>query len=65
MEHAFAALKGCFQSIRELQLVMRTQENVKVAMHWIQCCLILHNMMLQFEEELGVGKTTNGLSERV
>ena len=59
VEHAFVALKGRFQSLRELQLVMRTQKNVKVAMHWIQCCLILHNMILQFKEELGVEKTTN------
>ena len=33
MEHMFAALKGHFQSLCELQLVMRTQENVKVTMH--------------------------------
>jgi hypothetical protein len=59
MEHVFVALKGHFQSLHRLQLVMHTQENVKVVMHWIQCCLILHNMILQFEEELGIEKTTN------
>ena len=57
IEHAFAALKGRFQSLRELRLVMRTQENMKIAMHWIQCCLILHNMVIDFEDMLGVEKT--------
>ena len=27
-------------------------------MHWIQCCIILHNMIIRFEEELGVEKTS-------
>ncbi|KIK23128.1 hypothetical protein PISMIDRAFT_101103, partial [Pisolithus microcarpus 441] len=26
----------------------------KIAVHWIQCCLILHNMIIHFEEKLGV-----------
>ena len=56
VEHAFAALKGHFQSLRELRLVMRTQENVKIRMHWIQCCIILHNMIIQFKEVLGIEK---------
>ncbi|KAF8440207.1 hypothetical protein L210DRAFT_845804, partial [Boletus edulis BED1] len=47
-----------FQSHCELQLVMQTQEHGKIAMHWIQCCLILHNMILQFKSDLGVEKMT-------
>ncbi|KAF9223944.1 hypothetical protein BS17DRAFT_704638, partial [Gyrodon lividus] len=42
VEHAFAALKGCFQSLWELchpHLI-----------HWVNCCLILHNMIVCFEE---------------
>jgi hypothetical protein len=57
VEHAFAVLKR-FQSLHELQLVMRTHEQMKVTMHWVQCCIILHNMIIRFEEELGVEKTT-------
>ena len=56
VEHAFAALKECFQSLHELRLVMRTQENVKIGMHWIQCCIILHNMIIQFKEVLEIEK---------
>ena len=58
VEHAFAVLKGRFQSLHELRLVMQTKANIKIAMNWIQCCTILHNMVIRFEEELGVEKTT-------
>ena len=52
----FTALKGRFQSLHELQLVMRTQDNMKIAMHWLQCCMMLHNMVIDFEDVLGVEK---------
>ncbi|KAF8551933.1 hypothetical protein OG21DRAFT_1417053, partial [Imleria badia] len=50
-KHAFAALKGQFQSLHELRL------NMKIAMHWIQCCMIIHNMIIDFEDALGVERT--------
>ena len=37
---------------------MQTKENTKIVVHWIQCCLILHNMIIQFELDLGIEKTT-------
>ena len=59
VEHAFAALKGCFQSLRELRLKMKTDDNLHIAVYWITCCMILHNMVVCFEtrrrEELGEG----------
>ncbi|KIK74090.1 hypothetical protein PAXRUDRAFT_176723, partial [Paxillus rubicundulus Ve08.2h10] len=51
VEHAFAALKGCFQSLRELRLQMKTEDDLFIAMYWVECCLILHNMIIQFEEQ--------------
>ena len=59
VEHAFVALKGHFQSLRELRLRIRTEDDLHIAVYWITCCLILHNMIVQFEakrrRELGEG----------
>jgi len=59
VEHVFAALKGRFQSLRELHLKMKTDDDLHIAMYWITCCMILHNMVIRFEakrrEELGEG----------
>ncbi|KIK23916.1 hypothetical protein PISMIDRAFT_41300, partial [Pisolithus microcarpus 441] len=53
VEHAFAALKGRFQSLRELRLHMNSLRDIRIAVHWVQCCIILHNMIIRFEERLG------------
>ena len=59
VEHAFAALKGHFQSLRELHLKMKTDDDLHITVYWITCCMILHNMVVHFEtrwrEELGEG----------
>ncbi|KIO11739.1 hypothetical protein M404DRAFT_99949, partial [Pisolithus tinctorius Marx 270] len=60
VEHAFAALKGRFQSLRELRIKIGNKPgNMDLAVYWITCCFILHNMVVQFEErrceELGRG----------
>ena len=59
MEHAFAALKGRFQSLRELHLHIQSQDDLKYTVHWVQRCIILHNMIIQFEEKLGKETSTN------
>ncbi|KAH7917045.1 hypothetical protein BV22DRAFT_969994, partial [Leucogyrophana mollusca] len=51
VEHAFAALKGCFQSLRELRLQMQSQKDLNIANYWIMCCFILHNMIIRYEED--------------
>ncbi|KIK83842.1 hypothetical protein PAXRUDRAFT_152997, partial [Paxillus rubicundulus Ve08.2h10] len=50
-EHAFVALKGCFQSLHEHHLWMKMQDDLYIAMYWVECCLILHNVIIQFEEQ--------------
>ncbi|KIK22253.1 hypothetical protein PISMIDRAFT_102701, partial [Pisolithus microcarpus 441] len=49
VEHAFAALKGRFQSLRELCLQIQSKHDLYVAIYWVECCLILHNMIMHFE----------------
>ncbi|KIK14157.1 hypothetical protein PISMIDRAFT_117530 [Pisolithus microcarpus 441] len=48
VEHAFAALKGRFQSLHELWLKVTKDEDLHVAIYWIMCCMILHNMITYF-----------------
>ena len=47
------ALKGQFQSLQELQIHIQTVENMKYVVHWVQCCLILHNIIIHFKSMLG------------
>ncbi|KAG2348483.1 hypothetical protein BDR05DRAFT_874931 [Suillus weaverae] len=51
IEYAFAALKGHFQSLCELQHPMQTKKHLEHTSYWIMCCIILHNMVIRFEEE--------------
>ncbi|KIK12607.1 hypothetical protein PISMIDRAFT_120564 [Pisolithus microcarpus 441] len=46
VEHAFAALKGHFQSLWELRLKMDKDNDLHVAVYWIISCMILHNMII-------------------
>ncbi|KIM56198.1 hypothetical protein SCLCIDRAFT_88248, partial [Scleroderma citrinum Foug A] len=57
MEHAFTALKGQFQSLHELCLQIRTEQDLQIVVYWVECCLILHNMIICFESTLGVEST--------
>ncbi|KAG2739594.1 hypothetical protein P692DRAFT_201688843, partial [Suillus brevipes Sb2] len=50
VEHTFAALKGRFQSLRDLRRNIHSENDLRTAVHWIQCCLILHNMIIRLEE---------------
>ncbi|KIK82466.1 hypothetical protein PAXRUDRAFT_77190, partial [Paxillus rubicundulus Ve08.2h10] len=50
VEHAFAALKGCFQSLHELRHPVGNEKELQYVIHWVNCCLILHNMIIRFEE---------------
>ncbi|KIK79192.1 hypothetical protein PAXRUDRAFT_161957, partial [Paxillus rubicundulus Ve08.2h10] len=54
VEHAFAALKWCFQSLCELCLQVRSKKDIQIAVHWVQCCIVLHNMITSFKRELGM-----------
>ncbi|KIN97521.1 hypothetical protein M404DRAFT_160315 [Pisolithus tinctorius Marx 270] len=44
VEHTFAALKAV--------LKIQNERDVKVVVYWVMCCIILHNMVIHFEEEM-------------
>ncbi|KIK75869.1 hypothetical protein PAXRUDRAFT_171437, partial [Paxillus rubicundulus Ve08.2h10] len=46
VEHAFDALKGHFQSLQELHHPIRNEQELQYVIHWVNCCLILHNMVI-------------------
>ncbi|KIK22256.1 hypothetical protein PISMIDRAFT_102728 [Pisolithus microcarpus 441] len=61
VEHAFVALKGRFQLLRELRLQIWSKQDLYVMIYfvplwwlpqqyWVECCLILHNMIVHFEK---------------
>ncbi|KIK33474.1 hypothetical protein CY34DRAFT_65021, partial [Suillus luteus UH-Slu-Lm8-n1] len=51
VEHTFAALKGRFQSLRELRHPMQNDNDLQYTSYWVMCCIILHNMVIRFEEQ--------------
>ena len=50
-EHAIGLLKGRFQSLRELRIQIGTHELHRFAILWVRCCIILHNLIIQYEDE--------------
>ncbi|KAG2343744.1 hypothetical protein BDR05DRAFT_860535, partial [Suillus weaverae] len=67
VEHTFAALKGRFQSLQELRHPMQNENDLQYISYWVICCVILHNMIIRFEEHQGIfGGTgsTNGWALR-
>jgi len=52
-EHAIGILKGRFQSLKELRIQISSHQKHEYAKLWIICCLILHNLIIRFEEENG------------
>ena len=50
-EHAISLLKGRFQSLCELHIQIGTSKLHLWVIFWVHCCIILHNLIIQFEDE--------------
>ena len=61
-EHFYAALKGRFQSLRDLRVQIQNNEDLQYANAWIRSCLILHNLIIDFEEQLGIAPSATGFA---
>ncbi|KIK72646.1 hypothetical protein PAXRUDRAFT_180258, partial [Paxillus rubicundulus Ve08.2h10] len=46
LEHAFSASKGHFQSPWELCHPIANEKELQYVIHWANCCLISHNMII-------------------
>ncbi|KIK18456.1 hypothetical protein PISMIDRAFT_79655, partial [Pisolithus microcarpus 441] len=53
-EHFYGSLKGRFQSLRDMHFQIQNQQDLEFANMWMRCCLILHNLILEIEEDFGV-----------
>lgn len=51
IEHAFGMLKGRWSSLASLRLRLNTQSRYKFAVQWIAACVILHNILIQYNDE--------------
>jgi DDE superfamily endonuclease len=50
VEHCIGILKGRFQSLKGLRIVLRRDKDIKRAVYWIRACCVLHNFLLKEEE---------------
>lgn len=48
------ALKGRWQSLKEIHIQIMEQDKHRYTLIWIQCCLILHNFVIHVEKDLGI-----------
>ena len=48
-EHAIGLLKGRFQSLRELRIQITLPKHHRWAIHFIRCCITLHNLVVRLE----------------
>lgn len=46
IEHTFGLLKGRFSSLKGLPIQIDTQKDLARANVWIQCCVLLHNILM-------------------
>jgi len=46
IEHTFGLLKGRFSSLKGLPIQIDTKSDLARANIWIQCCVILHNFLM-------------------
>ncbi|KIK90531.1 hypothetical protein PAXRUDRAFT_151725 [Paxillus rubicundulus Ve08.2h10] len=52
--HFYGSLKGHFQSLCEICFQIQNKDELEYASSWVNSCLILHNIIIQSEEELGL-----------
>ena len=51
IEHAFGTLKGRWESLMGLRLIIRSREKYKLAVKWITMCCILHNILVDLKDD--------------
>ncbi|KAF4036907.1 DDE superfamily endonuclease [Phytophthora infestans] len=50
-EHTIGVLKGRWSSLRELRVQIRQNEDMNRVLLWLSDCVVLHNIMLLFDDD--------------
>ncbi|KIK40289.1 hypothetical protein CY34DRAFT_40223, partial [Suillus luteus UH-Slu-Lm8-n1] len=53
-----------FQSLCELRVQIQVQKDLDEVSMWTHCCFILHNMIINIEEQLGSTSTFNHFAQK-
>ncbi|KAH7919059.1 hypothetical protein BV22DRAFT_968194, partial [Leucogyrophana mollusca] len=64
-EHLFGALKGRFQSLKELRFQIQSERQLEYANMWTRCIFILHNMIIKIEEDLDLRSAEEFVNEGI
>ena len=48
-EHAIGFLKGRFQSLRDLRVLIKDEKSHKAAVYWVVSCVSIHSFAVQCE----------------
>jgi hypothetical protein len=60
-EHAIGYLKGRFQSLKGLRVLIKNEKTHKFATYWVAACIGVHSFAMQCEdEERGAGSDYEG-----
>lgn len=65
IEHTFGLLQGRFASLKGLPIQVDTQSDLARANIWIQCCVILHNFLMDRQEIDNFWDEEGGLEGRL
>ncbi|XP_037806208.1 protein ANTAGONIST OF LIKE HETEROCHROMATIN PROTEIN 1-like [Lucilia sericata] len=64
IEHCFGIIKERFNSLKELKIQIKNKSSIKRACNWVLVCAILHNILLdQNEEEIDLTLSTGNPCE--
>ncbi|KIK77433.1 hypothetical protein PAXRUDRAFT_166875, partial [Paxillus rubicundulus Ve08.2h10] len=63
VKHAFAALKGHFQSLWDLHHPVQNEQDLQCLICWVNSCPVLHHMVIRFEEQKGEHSVAWAISE--
>ena len=50
----YGSIKGRFQSLREIRVQIQSEQRWAYVKSWIATCLVLHNMIIEIEEDMGI-----------